>query len=309
MVNYCCVQGCGRNSKNNKHLNYFSLPKERRRQVEWLQAAGRDDLLDKDKALVSHRFCSRHFPASAIKNKHLCDTALPTLYLPGTWIEDEVQHNGIVCDSCHMPILGFRYKCVSCEDFDLCQKCEMRETHPHHYMLRMPKPLKYKLADNLITKWQSFFNAKHEIPSSDSEEEKPKYDSDDEPITKYVRNYDSGVDLSEDVKKLIRGEVSRVLANPSVVKRQRKNPLLMSKKRMGEEIKRSIKRIRMDGTIGYDYEDGIVPEVAFADVNEGAMTEVKNENISAEEQPVVHVKLSEDLTELMIEMAPPQSET
>lgn len=52
-------------------------------------------------------------------------------------------HSDIICDNCSNPIMGFRYKCVNCDDYDLCQKCEMQETHPDHFMLRMPKPLKF----------------------------------------------------------------------------------------------------------------------------------------------------------------------
>ncbi|XP_063630172.1 uncharacterized protein LOC134801492 [Cydia splendana] len=286
MVNYCCVQGCGRNSKQNKHLNYYSLPKEKRRQVQWLQAAGRTDLLEKDKVLVSHRFCSRHFPPSSIKNKHLCDTAVPSLCLPGTTEKDsEVhEHKGIVCDSCGLAVSGFRYKCVSCADYDLCQKCEMRETHPDHYMLRMPKPLKHKLADDLIGKWRQFFSAKHATPESDS---------DDEPITKY-RNH-SSVDLTEEVKRAIRAEVARVSKLP-----EPEDPQL---KRKTATERRPIKRIRMDGTIGYDDEDRSVPEVVFADVNEdNQLLEVKHEVTVEEWKKMVHVKISDDLTELMIEV-------
>lgn len=42
-------------------------------------------------------------------------------------------HYGIFCDSCHpegksfsTPIKGCRYKCLQCEDFDLCEDCEAR---------------------------------------------------------------------------------------------------------------------------------------------------------------------------------------
>lgn len=52
-------------------------------------------------------------------------------------------HHDILCDNCKKTIIGFRYKCVTCADYDLCPKCEMQETHTHHYMIRIPKPLKF----------------------------------------------------------------------------------------------------------------------------------------------------------------------
>lgn len=37
---------------------------------------------------------------------------------------NEVIHEGIECDGClQLPIIGVRYKCKNCADFDLCSKC------------------------------------------------------------------------------------------------------------------------------------------------------------------------------------------
>ncbi|EDV98766.1 GH13424 [Drosophila grimshawi] len=48
-------------------------------------------------------------------------------------------HDGVECDSCNLaPIIGFRYKCVQCPNFDLCQSCERAHKHPNHMMVRMP---------------------------------------------------------------------------------------------------------------------------------------------------------------------------
>ena len=56
------------------------------------------------------------------------------------WTNEErskVCHERVSCDACHgRPIRGIRYKCKSCDDYDLCERCfENRETiHSEHKM-------------------------------------------------------------------------------------------------------------------------------------------------------------------------------
>lgn len=49
-------------------------------------------------------------------------------------------HEGVVCDCCDGPIIGFRYKCTQCRDFDLCMSCEGKMRHREHIIVRMPEP-------------------------------------------------------------------------------------------------------------------------------------------------------------------------
>lgn len=51
-----------------------------------------------------------------------------------------VPHPGVVCDACDGPVVGIRYKCVQCPDYDLCMNCENAGKHPEHRMIRMVKP-------------------------------------------------------------------------------------------------------------------------------------------------------------------------
>lgn len=50
-------------------------------------------------------------------------------------------HNRIICDGCGMnPILGVRYKCSVCEDFDYCENCEATIEHSHPFLkIKDPK--------------------------------------------------------------------------------------------------------------------------------------------------------------------------
>jgi hypothetical protein len=45
---------------------------------------------------------------------------------------DDVEHNEYACDGCgRMPIIGLRFKCKKCENFDFCSVC--RESRPHQH--------------------------------------------------------------------------------------------------------------------------------------------------------------------------------
>jgi len=52
-------------------------------------------------------------------------------------------HHHVNCNSCGLPIVGLRYKCVVCIEYDLCEKCEATTNHPidHPLMkIRVPVP-------------------------------------------------------------------------------------------------------------------------------------------------------------------------
>jgi len=48
----------------------------------------------------------------------------------------ETVHNGVACDECEMyPIIGSRYKCGVCPNYDLCSKCESSKKHDANHPL------------------------------------------------------------------------------------------------------------------------------------------------------------------------------
>lgn len=49
-------------------------------------------------------------------------------------------HQGVHCDVCGVcPIVGTRYKCIVKHDYDLCENCEAKGTHPHA-LIKIRKP-------------------------------------------------------------------------------------------------------------------------------------------------------------------------
>lgn len=69
---------------------------------------------------------------------------LPLGVQPSDW----VMHRNIICDGCDETVVGPRYKCIQCPDFDWCHSCESDPTMHHgkpdeepHLFLKINKPL------------------------------------------------------------------------------------------------------------------------------------------------------------------------
>lgn len=52
------------------------------------------------------------------------------------------KHVGVICDGCNRsPIIGIRYKCLECFDYDLCESCADRQLiHAHHVLAKIRTP-------------------------------------------------------------------------------------------------------------------------------------------------------------------------
>lgn len=49
-------------------------------------------------------------------------------------------HLGVVCDACDGSIIGYRYKCSVCPDYDLCEECNSKNLHKEHEMTEISRP-------------------------------------------------------------------------------------------------------------------------------------------------------------------------
>jgi len=54
--------------------------------------------------------------------------------------QDLPVHEGVTCDGCQGPIIGNRYKCVECPDYDLRQACSDKKIHSEHNMIKLTRP-------------------------------------------------------------------------------------------------------------------------------------------------------------------------
>ena len=43
--------------------------------------------------------------------------------------ETPIRHLHVICNSCNGPVVGIRYKCAICEDYDLCSSCQSKGIH------------------------------------------------------------------------------------------------------------------------------------------------------------------------------------
>lgn len=63
-------------------------------------------------------------------NRHSCNKEHPL----------NLVHPNVVCDGCEGPVVGSRFKCAVCPDYDLCSTCEGKGVHKDHNMIMFPSP-------------------------------------------------------------------------------------------------------------------------------------------------------------------------
>lgn len=69
-----------------------------------------------------------------------------------------IRHPGFTCDNCGKFIVGHRYSCMECDDYDLCMSCEYSVIHTHHMMIRYAHPRDQIRAKRVFTKTKRHSN-------------------------------------------------------------------------------------------------------------------------------------------------------
>lgn len=74
--------------------------------------------------------------------KHFFEAMAPTeLPCESGPVDEEAIHPNVYCDYCSLRIVGVRYKCSVCHDFDMCLKCEAKGTHDSlHGLVKLRTP-------------------------------------------------------------------------------------------------------------------------------------------------------------------------
>lgn len=56
-------------------------------------------------------------------------------------LPEDIIFHGIQCDGCNKkPIYNVRYKCLSCDNYDLCSECEGKNIHSNHVFAKFKSP-------------------------------------------------------------------------------------------------------------------------------------------------------------------------
>jgi len=67
-------------------------------------------------------------------------------------------HSGVGCDGCSGAVVGIRYKCTVCPDFDFSEKCKAEKQHDHAF-----KEIKFDESMNyagVFEKWAKEYGQK-----------------------------------------------------------------------------------------------------------------------------------------------------
>jgi len=100
-----------------------------------------------------------------LENKRRIESYFPNIKEIEDNYKNKIIHKNISCDGCGMkPILGIRYKCKTCENFDYCQNCldMYKEKHGHEFD-KIEVPIEYEGIPGIISLFLILTQIKKEL--------------------------------------------------------------------------------------------------------------------------------------------------
>lgn len=154
-------------------------------------------------------------------------------------------HNNISCNGCKVfPIVGIRYKCVRCEDFDFCEKCEEANWKEHkHPMTKLRTPRPRFGMNGGCRRFQQ--NSAGSIPSPKKANSPVKNffkKFDNQPLKNFVNEFIDKITGMSGSKKFNKGEDNEELKN----KKRKIQEILKDYKFTGKEIKSALILTKLD---------------------------------------------------------------
>jgi sequestosome 1 len=104
----------------------------------------------------------------------------------GTYEEEPQVHLGVVCDGCNGSIIGNRYKCKICPDYDLCSECKNKNTHVEHEFTEMPFPRKCPYFNR---RYNSFHGRHHHHHHHQNQQQQNFYNNMNSRIQETLNNF------------------------------------------------------------------------------------------------------------------------
>jgi sequestosome 1 len=165
-----------------KLRSIFGRQLENGMKITWRDEDGDDVCIESDEELVIalHEMTGPLYKLAVVACHQEPVKSAPKDHVQETPVGAEI-HPGVVCDACEGPVVGHRYKCLKCPDYDLCGKCEAKGFHPGHNMMRIATPETvwprhfFNRLNKMQTRASKINDAKNEAsknPESNDNEEK-----------------------------------------------------------------------------------------------------------------------------------------
>merc|ERR1712223_865627 len=121
-----------------KLVSMFPILADKIFSVSWTDEDGDSITIDTDEELI---LALTELPGPVYKLTATVRAAKKVEEPQEPGVGANMTHHGVTCDGYDKaPIVGFRYKCVVCDDYDLCAACEKAGKHPGHNMMRISSP-------------------------------------------------------------------------------------------------------------------------------------------------------------------------